>query len=127
MAAAQQLTIQIMQPAQLPFQPVGQAMQGANMGMPEPMPHFLQHKHHMLHSGHVLPATEAVLPGEYMPMVDSIGRLAGWVFCIRHPNSLIGTAIGKPVGDVVMLPISYTVCDSLLYFDLHIWNASRSQ
>jgi hypothetical protein len=116
-----------MQPAQLPFQPVSQAMQGANMGMPEPMPHFLQHKHHMLHSGHVLPATEVVLPGEYMPMVDSIGRLAGWVFCIRRPNSLIGTAIGKPVGDVVMLPISYTVCDSLLYFDLHIWNASRSQ
>ncbi|KAF7047920.1 hypothetical protein CFC21_056772 [Triticum aestivum] len=56
-----------MQPVRQPFQLVDQDMPEANMGMSEQMPHFPQLGHHMPHSGLVLPAPRAVLPGGYMP------------------------------------------------------------
>ncbi|KAM3293970.1 hypothetical protein ACQJBY_037085 [Aegilops geniculata] len=56
-----------MQPLRQPFQLVDQDMPEANMGMSEQMPHFPQLGHHMPHSGLVLPAPRAVLPGGYMP------------------------------------------------------------
>ena len=87
-----------MQPLRQPFQLVDQDMPEANMGMSEQMPHFPQLGHHMPHSGLVLPAPRAVLPGGYMPNM------------------------GAP-----MQPPFYTVCISLFYFDVCIWKASPSQ
>jgi pre-mRNA-processing factor 40 len=54
-----------MQPGQQ-FRPVGQAMPGANIGMPGQMPHFQQPTQHLPHSGQVPPASQAV-PMAYQP------------------------------------------------------------
>ncbi|KAG8051735.1 hypothetical protein GUJ93_ZPchr0001g29805, partial [Zizania palustris] len=56
---------QFMQPGQQ-FRPVGQAMPGANIGMPGQMPHFQQPTQHLSHSGQVPPASQAV-PMAYQP------------------------------------------------------------
>ncbi|XP_006644254.2 pre-mRNA-processing protein 40A isoform X2 [Oryza brachyantha] len=56
---------QFMQPGQQ-FRPVGQAMPGANIGMPGQMPHFQQPAQHLPHSGQVPPTSQAV-PMAYQP------------------------------------------------------------
>ncbi|KAF2950542.1 pre-mRNA-processing protein 40A isoform X2 [Oryza sativa Japonica Group] len=61
----QQQPPQFMQPGQQ-FRPVGQAMPGANIGMPGQMPHFQQPTQHLPHSGQVPPASQAV-PMAYQP------------------------------------------------------------
>uniref|UniRef100_A0A0D9V1R2 Pre-mRNA-processing protein 40A n=1 Tax=Leersia perrieri TaxID=77586 RepID=A0A0D9V1R2_9ORYZ len=54
----QQQPPQFMQQGQQ-FRPVGQAMPGANIGMPGQMPHFQQPTQHLPHSGQVPPASQA--------------------------------------------------------------------
>ncbi|EEC70813.1 hypothetical protein OsI_02277 [Oryza sativa Indica Group] len=103
----QQQPPQFMQPGQQ-FRPVGQAMPGANIGMPGQMPHFQQPTQHLPHSGQVPPASQAV-PMAYQPARPmSSGPL-------QPPATFSGghmPTMGGPIPPPSYTAISTIICSS---------------